>query len=59
MEAASIVPPHSSFRKYLKHRIWKFPLERQEPIAGPISVDAGPITHSLGRAKRTLLRADL
>lgn len=53
MGAASIVPPHSSFREHLKHRIWKFPLERQEPEAGPIAVDVGMITHSLGRAKWT------
>lgn len=59
IEVASVVPPHSSFRKHLKHRIWKFPLLRQEPKASPISVDVGPITHSLGRAGWTLLRADL
>lgn len=44
MGAASIVPPHSSSRKHLKHRIWKFPLERQEPEAGPISVDTRLMT---------------
>lgn len=59
MEVASIVPPHLSFRKHLKHRIWKFPLLRQEPKASPILVDVGLITHSLGRAGWTLLRADL
>lgn len=26
MEVASIVLPNLSFRKHLKHRIWKFPL---------------------------------
>lgn len=38
MGAASIVPLHSSLRKHLKYRIWKFPLEGQEPEAGPIAV---------------------
>lgn len=59
MEVASIVLPNLSFRKHLKHRIWKFPLLRQEPKGSPTSVDEGLITHSLGRAGWTLLRADL
>lgn len=59
MEAASTVPPTLTFRKHLKHRIWKFPLIRQEVKASPISVDVGLITHSLGKAGWTLLRADL
>lgn len=59
MGAASIVPPHSNLRKHPKHRMWKFPLERQESEAGPVSVDTGLITHALGRTKWTLLRADL